>query len=213
MFLHAATREGGQCNTRLSPNFFPPGYKRGDRGYNNRNRNSTTTTTNDIMLLTMRRCASIAARRRKKVVVTNGAFDETYEHLQRHVDVVRNESTEPWTRKELINHAHDAHAILAFMTDSCDRAMLDACPNLELVACALKGFDNFDIDLCAERGVAAAVPDLLTEPTAELAILLALALGRRLLEGNEKVRSGAFKGWRPTLYGSGLSGSMVEKVH
>lgn len=143
----------------------------------------------------MRRCASIAARRRKKVVVTNGAFNETYEHLQRHVDVVRNESTEPWTRKELIYHAHDAHAILAFMTDSCDRAMLDACPNLELVACALKGFDNFDIDLCAERGVAVtAVPDLLTEPTAELAILLALALGRRLLEGNEKSAFGCIQG-------------------
>lgn len=102
----------------------------------------------------IRRCASpIAANSsRKKVVVTNRAFNETYEHLSRHVEVVRNESTEPWSRKDLIYHAHDAHAIVAFMTDSCDRAMLDACPNLELIACALKGFDNFDIDLCAERG-------------------------------------------------------------
>lgn len=161
-----------------------------------------------------RRCASIAAKAvataRKKVVITNRAFDGTYSYLQNYVDIVENKSIDPWSRKELISHAGDAHAILAFMTDCCDEALLDACPNLELIACALKGFDNFDVDLCAERGVAVtAVPDLLTEPTAELAVLLALALGRRLREADKEVRSGAFVGWRPTLYGCGLSGSTV----
>jgi phosphonate dehydrogenase len=63
------------------------------------------------------------------------------------------------------------------------------------VACALKGFDNFDVDLCAERGIAVtAVPDLPTAPTAELAILLALGLGRRIREADDIVRSGAFQG-------------------
>lgn len=121
-----------------------------------------------------------------------------------------NQSTEPWTREELISHAHDAQAVLAFMTDSVDEDLLDACPNLQLIACALKGYDNFCVDLCAKRGVAVtAVPDLLTEPTAELALLLALGLGRRIREADDVVRSGQFQGWRPTLYGTGLAGATV----
>ena len=124
--------------------------------------------------------------------------------------VVNNENVEPWTRDELLSHAREAHCILAFMTDCCDRELLDACPKLELVACALKGFDNFDIQLCAERNVAVtAVPDLLTAPTAELAIMLALGLGRRIREADDCVRSGSFWGWRPTLYGSGLADATV----
>jgi len=147
----------------------------------------------------------------KKVVVTARAFDETYQILtSAGLQVVKNESTEPWSRDELISHAHDASVMLAFMTDCCDQDLLDACPRLEMIACALKGFDNFDIKLCAERGIAVtAVPDLLTAPTAELAVLLALGLSRRILEADSEVRSGAFRGWRPTLYGTGLEEATV----
>ena len=152
-----------------------------------------------------------AATTNPKVVVTARAFPQTADLLSSAgLNVVSNQSTEPWTREELISHAHDAQAILAFMTDSVDEDLLDACPNLQLIACALKGYDNFCVDLCAERGVAVtAVPDLLTEPTAELALLLALGLGRRIREADDVVRSGRFQGWRPTLYGTGLAGATV----
>jgi phosphonate dehydrogenase len=56
------------------------------------------------------------------------------------------------------------------------------------------------------------VPDLLTEPTAELAVGLAIALGRNLRAGDAFVRSGAFSGWRPILYGKGLDGACVSIV-
>lgn len=84
--------------------------------------------------------------------MTAQAFDETYAVLSSAgLEVTRNESTD---REELISHAHDAHAILAFMTDCVDQSLLNACSDLEIVACALKGFDNFDIKLCADRGIA-----------------------------------------------------------
>ena len=38
---------------------------------------------------------------------------------------------------------------------------------------------------------------------------MALGLGRRLRQADENVRSGAFQGWRPTLYGTGLAGATV----
>ena len=145
----------------------------------------------------------------KKVVVTARCFEATLDLLRPRCAVVSNASVEPWSRAELIERAHDAHALLCFMTDTVDAELLDACPNLSLVACALKGFDNFDVAECARRNVAVtAVPDLLTAPTAELALALALGLGRRTLEATRAcVRY--FQGWRPTLYGSGLAGATV----
>jgi phosphonate dehydrogenase len=81
---------------------------------------------------------------------------------------------------------------------------------LRIVAGALKGYDNFDVEACTRRGVwFTVVPDLLTEPTAELAIGLAIALGRNLLSGDAFVRSGGFTGWRPRFYGTGLTGARV----
>jgi phosphonate dehydrogenase len=56
------------------------------------------------------------------------------------------------------------------------------------------------------------VPDLLTAPTAELAVGLAIGLGRRIHEGDGLVRMGTFEGWRPILYGTGLDRSTVTIV-
>src|SRR3546814_2041774 len=83
-------------------------------------------------------------------------------------------------------------------------------PRLRMIACALKGFDNFDVDACTRRGVQVTiVPDLLTAPTAELAVGLMIALARRVREADRYVRDGRFKGWRPLFYGIGLDGSTV----
>jgi phosphonate dehydrogenase len=96
---------------------------------------------------------------------------------------------------------------MVFMPDSIDDAFLAACPRLKIVAAALKGYDNFDVAACTRRGIwFSIVPDLLTVPTAELAIGLLLGLTRNLLEGDRRIRSGGFQGWRPELYGIGLAG-------
>jgi len=56
------------------------------------------------------------------------------------------------------------------------------------------------------------VPDLLTIPTAELTIGLLIGLTRNLLVGDRFVRSGAFNGWRPMLYGTGLTGRTLGLI-
>jgi phosphonate dehydrogenase len=99
---------------------------------------------------------------------------------------------------------------MAFMPERVDEAFLVACPELRVIACALKGYDNFNVEACAHRGVwVTIVPDLLTAPTAELTIGLMIALGRNILPGDRLVRGGDFSGWRPTLYGQGIDGSTV----
>jgi phosphonate dehydrogenase len=146
-----------------------------------------------------------------RVVITQRVHAEVVDMLAEHADVVMNESAElAWTREELIARARDAEALMVFMPDSIDDDFLAACPRLKIVSAALKGFDNFDVEACTRRGIwFTIVPDLLTEPTAELALALMLGLARNVPAGDALIRGGAFQGWRPTLYGTGLHGSTV----
>jgi phosphonate dehydrogenase len=124
-----------------------------------------------------------------------------------------NPEIEPWSPQELRARVADAEAMMGFMTDCVDADLLERAPRLRIIACALKGFDNYDIAACTEAGAwVSIVPDLLTEPTAELALGLAIALARNVLPGDALVRSGQFKGWRPSLYGTGLAGATIAVV-
>lgn len=144
------------------------------------------------------------------VVVTHWVHPEIIDYLETACAVVPNTGRETLPRDEILRRARDADAIMTFMPDAVDAAFLDACPRLRIVGAALKGYDNYDVAACSERGVwFTIVPDLLTVPTAELTIGLMLALGRRMLEGDRHVRSGGFHGWRPELYGTGLAGATV----
>jgi phosphonate dehydrogenase len=95
---------------------------------------------------------------------------------------------------------------MVFMPDSIDDDFLSKCTNLKIVAGALKGYDNFDVDACTRRNIwFSIIPDLLTIPTADLAIGLLIGLTRRVIEGDRFIRAGQFKGWRPKLYGTGVT--------
>lgn len=150
------------------------------------------------------------ARALPKIVLTNPVHEAVRSRLQAVGQVVMNEGLEPWPRSQLLRHLADADAMMGFMTDHVDNALLRAAPRLQVVACALKGFDNYDVAACTEAGVwVSIVPDLLTEPTAELALGLAISLARWVRAGDALVREGHFQGWRPQLYGSGLAGAEV----
>ena len=144
-----------------------------------------------------------------RVVISSRAFPETLEMLAKNCEIVANQTGDALSPSELAARCADADALMAFMPDTVDAAFLDACPRLKIVGCALKGFDNFDVEACTARNVwVSIVPDLLTDPTAELAIGLTIGIGRNMLQGDRTVRS-EFKGWRPILYGAGLAGATV----
>lgn len=150
---------------------------------------------------------------RPVVVVTHRVHDEVKQLLSSECRVVSNDSEESWTPAELLHHSKEADGLMVFMPDSVDEHFLAQCPNLKVVAAALKGYDNFDIEACTRRGVwFTIVPDLLTQPTAELALGLTLGITRNILPGDRLVRSGNYQGWRPVLYGGGLNGQAVGIV-
>lgn len=142
-----------------------------------------------------------------RALITHWVHPEVIERLSGSCEVIANPTRESWPRERVRAEAARCEAMIAFMPDRVDAAFLEACPKLRVIAAALKGADNFDLEACTRCGVwLAVVPEKLAVPTAELALALLLAVARRLLAGDEHVRSGAFRGWRPQLYGTSLAG-------
>lgn len=147
------------------------------------------------------------------VVLTNSTFPETRAMFDGIARIVANDRPEPWPDDVLRAHCQEATGIMAFMTDNIDRALLDACPHLRVIGAALKGFDNIDVAAATASGVWVTIcEDLLTIPTAELAVGLMLSLGRHIVRGDREIRQAGFNGWRPTHYGVGIDGTNVGIV-
>ncbi len=107
-----------------------------------------------------------------------------------------------------------ADALICLLLDNIDRATLLKAPKLRVVANCAVGIDNIDVAAATAAGVAVTnTPDVLTEPTAELAFTLMLATARRLGEGERLVRSGQWTGWAlDQLLGSQLTGKRLGLV-
>jgi len=94
--------------------------------------------------------------------------------------------------------------LLVTVANRVDGASLERWPALQVVASASAGTDHLALaDLAARHVQVLAVPDVLTETTADLAWALILAASRRLGEGERAVRGGTWQGWSP-LYMTGV---------
>lgn len=145
-----------------------------------------------------------------RIVITHRVHNQVIELLEPYGELIVNQTDRTWPTEVLYKHAKTCDAMMIFMPDRVDEKLLDACLNLQLIAGALKGYDNVEIELCDSRGICVTnVPDLLTEPTAELAVALLLGLIRHVGPGDRYIRGGTFTGWRPTLYGGTLVGAIV----
>lgn len=114
-----------------------------------------------------------------------------------------------WPRERWLAELADADALICLLTDRIDDAVLAAAPRLRVVANFAVGVDNIDLAAARARGVAVAnTPDVLTEATADFAMLLLLAVARRLGEGEALVRAGQWQGWAPDL----LLGADIESL-
>lgn len=102
-------------------------------------------------------------------------------------------------------------ALVPLVSQPVGAAELDRYPALEVVANYGVGYDNLDLAALRTRGVVSTnTPDVLTDATADLAMALLLATARRLREGLDLARGGAWTGWHPTqLLGAGLNGKTL----
>lgn len=142
-------------------------------------------------------------------LVTCRIHQEVIDYLDRYCTLDLNQTDESLTREELHRRITKADAVMMFMPDRVDDALLAEAPLLKVIGAALKGYDNFDVEAATRHGVwLSYVPDLLTEPTAELTVALMLGVSRNIRAGDNRVRN-SFEGWRPMLFGTGISGTTI----
>jgi glyoxylate reductase len=99
-------------------------------------------------------------------------------------------------------------ALLTTLSDKVNDELLDAAPDLKIVANFAVGYDNIDLPVCTKRNVLVSnTPGVLSEATADQAIALMLAVARRVVEGHTLVANNQWQGWAPLqLLGQDITG-------
>ncbi|MGN6775128.1 2-hydroxyacid dehydrogenase [Rhizobium sp.] len=90
-------------------------------------------------------------------------------------------------------------AVLPTVSDKLPAALFEGAIRSKILGNFGVGFNHIDIAAAKEKGVAVTnTPGVLTDCTADIAMLLLLSVARRGGEGEREVRAGAWTGWRPT---------------
>lgn len=132
----------------------------------------------------------------RSVLLTRRIPSAVLARLQSACDVDLYDGPAPISRDELRRRLAGKRALICLLTDRIDGGVIDAAPDLAVVANIAVGYDNLDVPSLKARGVIVTnTPDVLTEATAELTWALILAVARRIGEGERLVRRGEWRGW------------------
>ncbi|MEM1183736.1 MAG: D-glycerate dehydrogenase [Planctomycetota bacterium] len=118
------------------------------------------------------------------------------------------------SRDALLRAASEADVLISMFPDRIDAEVLDAgSGRLRGVCNFAVGFNNIDTKACAERDIVVTnTPDAVTEGTANLAWLLAMAVARRLVEGDRYARTGAWAQNGPLAMGDFLGMDLTGRT-
>lgn len=109
----------------------------------------------------------------------------------------------------------EAEVLVSTFDKRVSREMIASMPNLRLIANFGAGYNNIDLDTCRERGIRVTnTPQPVIEPTAELAFALMIAVARRIVEFDGRVRGYGLQGTGEPLFGvmNNLSHSLYGKT-
>lgn len=149
-----------------------------------------------------------------RVLVTR-RWPETVETaLASRFETTLNASDKPLSQSELAAAMAEYDIICPTVTDRIDGAVLAGGTRTKLIANFGVGFDHIDTEAAKAAGVAVTnTPGVLTDATADLAMMLMLMVTRRAGQGERELRSGNWTGWRPThSMGRSLQGKTLGVV-
>lgn len=147
-----------------------------------------------------------------RIWITRRLSDATLERAQRDYDVVINHEDTPGTADQIIAASaefdgivpcHSEHFTAEVVAQFSDR--------LKIVANHSVGIDHCDLQALKARGIFVTnTPDVLSDATAELAMLLMLGAARHAVAGDRIVRSGAWDSWSPAfMVGKQVTGARL----
>ncbi len=150
-----------------------------------------------------------------RLLITRKLSDKTEARAARDYDVRANPEDRLYASDELMALSRDMDAILACHTELFTADVVARLPDrVKIIANHSVGMDHCDLAALKERGILATnTPDVLSDATAETAMLLLLGAARRAIEGDTMVRRGEWNFWSPAfMVGVQVSGKRLGIV-
>ena len=145
------------------------------------------------------------------ILVARAIFPEVLQSLAQVFEVESNPSDEVWSAAELTRRMQGKLGALTTGSERIDAALLQANPQLRIVANMAVGFNNFDVPAMTAAGVQGSnTPDVLTETTADFGFALLMATARRVTESEHYLRAGLWTKWSYDMFaGAEVHGSTL----
>ncbi len=147
----------------------------------------------------------------KKILVTRKLLQSNEERLKTLYDVKLNSNDELYSQKKLIELSEGCDGILSALTDKLDADTINKLPkSVKILSNFAVGFGNIDIEAAKKINIAVTnTPEVLTDATAEIGILLILGACRRASEGIEGAKASNWKWSADYLIGKQLTGTRL----
>ena len=147
----------------------------------------------------------------KKILVTRRLLQPNEERLKQLYDVKLNSNDELYSQKKLIEMSEGCDGILSALTDKLDADTIDKLPkSVKILSNFAVGFGNIDLDAAKKKDITVTnTPEVLTDATAEIGILLILGACRRVSEGIEGAKASNWKWSADYLIGKQLTGTRL----
>ena len=122
---------------------------------------------------------------KKKIFVTRRLLPENEEKLKELFEVTLNKDDKIYTPKDIIEGSKNYDGILTSVSDLINADTISRLSSsIKIIANGAVGFGNIDFKAARERGIAVTnTPDVLTDATADIQILLLLGASRKAYEG------------------------------
>ena len=148
---------------------------------------------------------------KKKILITRKLLRSNEERATKLWDVKLNLNDEVYSQKKLIELSQGFDGILSSLTDKIDEKVINSFPSsIKIISNFAVGFGNIDHESAKKRNIIVTnTPDVLTDATAEIGMLLILGACRRANEGINHARKENWKWSADFLIGKQLTGSRL----
>ena len=147
----------------------------------------------------------------KQILITRRLLRSSEEKAKETFDPIFNSNDELYSQKKLIELSDGCDGILSSLTDKLDEETINKLPNtIKIISNFAVGFGNIDLEAARKKDIIVTnTPDVLTDATAEIGVLLILGACRRASEGIESAKEGGWKWSADYLIGKQLTGSRL----
>ena len=147
----------------------------------------------------------------KKILVTRKLLQPNEERLKQLYEVELNSNDELYSQSKLIEMSQGCDGILSALTDKLDEETINKLPeSIKILSNFAVGFGNIDLVAAKKRNIVVTnTPDVLTDATAEIGILLILGACRRVSEGIQGAKASNWKWSADYLIGKQLTGTRL----